>query len=166
MLVVFLGLDPKLYTVSLQALWSNSSTNIYCHLKEIERTSQWVGWLKGCERWETSPFALVVVKPIPIGGEDESSHSSQAIGFGSWQSMQPGDQPDVSMSYAEDIGYETGQSSHASGAAANDAGGEIFSDNEDKVLQQQMEAEGVDGDVNDINSSNSNEEDDPEETQF
>jgi hypothetical protein len=100
MLVVFLELDPKLYTVSLQALWSNSSTNIYCQLKEIECTSQWVGWLKGCERRETSPFALVVAKPIPVGGEAESSHSSQAIGFGSWQSMQPGDQPDVSMSYA------------------------------------------------------------------
>jgi hypothetical protein len=43
MLVVFLGLDPELYTVSLQALWSNSSTDIYCQLQEIERTSQWVG---------------------------------------------------------------------------------------------------------------------------
>jgi hypothetical protein len=39
MLVVFLGLDLKLYTVSLQTLWSNSSTNIYCQLKEIECTS-------------------------------------------------------------------------------------------------------------------------------
>jgi hypothetical protein len=67
------------------------------------------------------------------------------------------------MSYAEDIGYETGQSSHASGAAADDAGGEIFLDDEDKVLQQQMEAKGVDGDVDDINLSDSNEEDDPEE---
>jgi hypothetical protein len=81
-------------------------------LKEIEHTSQWVGWLKGCERRETSSIALVVVKPIPVGGEAESSHSSQAIGFGSWQSMQPADDPAVPMSYADDIGYETGQSSH------------------------------------------------------
>jgi hypothetical protein len=29
-LMVFLGWDRKLYTVSLQALWSNSSSNIYC----------------------------------------------------------------------------------------------------------------------------------------
>jgi hypothetical protein len=83
MLMVFLGWDRKLYTVSLQALWSNSSSNIYCQLKEIERTSQWLGWLKGCERRETSPIALVVAKPITVGGEAESSHSSQAIGFGS-----------------------------------------------------------------------------------
>jgi hypothetical protein len=163
MLVVFLGLDPKLYTVSWQALWSNSSTIIYCQLKEIERTSQWVSWLKGCERRETSLIALMVAKPIPVRGEDESSHSSQVIGFGSWQSMQPADQPAVSMSYANDIGYETGQSSHASGAATDDAGGEIFLDDEDEVLQQQMEAEDVDGDADDINSSDSDEEDEEDD---
>jgi hypothetical protein len=42
----------------------------------------------------------VVAKPIPVGGEAESSENSQAIGFGSWQSMQPADQAVVSMSYA------------------------------------------------------------------
>jgi hypothetical protein len=83
-IVVFLGLDPEVYTISLQALWSNSSTNIYCQMKKIERTSQWVGWLKGYERRETSPLALVVAKPIPVRGEAKSSQSSQAIGFGSW----------------------------------------------------------------------------------
>jgi hypothetical protein len=68
MLVIFLGLKPELYTVSFQALCSNSSTNIFCELKEIERISKWVGWLKGCERRGTSPIALVVAKPNPIGG--------------------------------------------------------------------------------------------------
>jgi hypothetical protein len=70
------------------------------------------------------------------------------------------------MSYADDIGYEIGQSSHASGAAANDAGGEIFSGDEDEVLQQQIEAEDIDGDANDITSSDSDEEDDLEEARF
>jgi hypothetical protein len=69
-----------------------------------------------------------------------SSQSSQAIGFGSWQSMQPADQAAVSISYAVDSGYEKVESSHALGAAADDVGGEIFSDDEDEVLQQQMEA--------------------------
>jgi hypothetical protein len=69
----------------------------------------------------------------------------------------------VSTSYAEDSGYEKGQSSHASGVATDDAGGEIFSDDEDEVLQKHMEAEDVDGDVNDINLSDSDEEDDPGE---
>jgi hypothetical protein len=105
----------------------------------------------------------VVAKPIPVGGEAESSQSSQAIGFGSWQSMQPADQPTVSMPYAVDNGYEKVESSHALGAAANDAGGEIFSDDEDEVLQKQMEAEDVDRDADDINSSDSDEEDDQEE---
>jgi hypothetical protein len=77
MIVVFLGLDPEVSTISLQALWSNSSTNIYCQMKEIECTSEWVGWLKGCERWEISPIALVVAKLIPVGGGAESSQSSQ-----------------------------------------------------------------------------------------
>jgi hypothetical protein len=48
--------------------------------------------------------------------------------------MQPADEPAVAMSYADDIGYEIGQSSHALGEAADDAGGEIFSDDEDEVL--------------------------------
>jgi hypothetical protein len=39
------------------------------------------------------------------------------------------------MSYAEGSGYEKGQSSHASGVAGDDAGGGIYSDNEDEVLQ-------------------------------
>jgi hypothetical protein len=166
MLVVFLGLDPELYIVSLQALWSNSSTDIYCQLQEIEHTSQWVGWLKGCERRETSPIALVVAKPISVGGEAELSQSSQTIGFGSWQSIQTADQPAVSMSYVEDSGYEKAESSHALGAPVDDAGDEIFSDDEDEVLQQQMEAKDVDGDAYDINLSDSDEEDqedDPEE---
>jgi hypothetical protein len=77
--------------------------------------------------------------------------------------MQPADQAAVSMSYAVDSGYEKADSSHALGAAADDAGGEIFSDNEDEVLQQQMEAKDVDGDADDINSSDSDEEDDQEE---
>jgi hypothetical protein len=82
----------------------------------------------------------VVAKPIPVGGEAESSQSSQAIGFGSWQSIQTADQPAVSMSYAKHSGYEKVESCHALGAAADDVGGEIFSDDEDEVLQQQMEA--------------------------
>ena len=49
--------------------------------------------------------------------------------------MQPADQAAVSMSYAVDSGYEIAESSHALGAAADDAGGEIFSDDEDEVLQ-------------------------------
>jgi hypothetical protein len=77
----------------------------------------------------------VVAKPIPVGGEAESSQSSQAIGFGSWQNMQPADQPTVSMSYAVDSGYEKAESSHALGGGADDAGGEIFLDDEDEVLQ-------------------------------
>jgi hypothetical protein len=70
------------------------------------------------------------------------------------------------MSYAEDIGYEKGQSYHASGAATDDVDGAIFSGDEDDVLQQHMEAKDVDGDADDINSSDSDEEDqedDPEE---
>jgi hypothetical protein len=70
------------------------------------------------------------------------------------------------MSYAKHSGYEKVESCHALGAAADDVGGEIFSDDEDEVLQQQMEAEDVDGDADDISSSDSDEEDqedDPEE---
>jgi hypothetical protein len=65
----------------------------------------------------------------------------------------------MSMSYAIDSGYEKAKSSHALGAAVDDAGGEIFSDDKDEVLQQQMKAEDVDGDAGDINSSDSDEED-------
>jgi hypothetical protein len=77
--------------------------------------------------------------------------------------MQPADEPAVPMSYADNIGYETGQSGDVLGEAANDGGGEIFSDDEDEVLQQQMEAEDVDGDADHINSSDSDEEDEEED---
>jgi hypothetical protein len=77
--------------------------------------------------------------------------------------MQPADEPAMAMSYADDIGYETGQSSQALGAAADDTGGKIFSDDEDEVLQQQMEARDVDGDADDINSSDSDEEDEEDD---
>jgi hypothetical protein len=79
MLMVFLEWDRKLYTVSLQALWSNSSSNIYCQLKEIERTSQWVSWLKGCERRETSPIALVVAKPITVEGRPSQATTARQL---------------------------------------------------------------------------------------
>jgi hypothetical protein len=67
------------------------------------------------------------------------------------------------MSYAECSGYEKGQSGHTSGVARDDAGGEIYSDDEDEVLQQQMEEEDIDGAADDINSSDSGEEYDPAE---
>jgi hypothetical protein len=101
-------------------------------LKEIEHTSQWVGWLKGYEHQGTSPIAVVVAKPKLVGGEGETSQSSQASEYGSWQSIQPADHPAVSMSYAEGSGYEKGQSSYVLGVAGDDVGGEIFSDDEDE----------------------------------
>jgi hypothetical protein len=72
--------------------------------------------------------------PKPVGGEGEASQRSQEIEYGSWQSIQPVDQPVVSISYAEGSGYEKRQSSHASVVARDDAGGEIYSDDEDEVL--------------------------------
>jgi hypothetical protein len=36
MLMAFFGLNFEVYIVSLHALWSNSSINIFCHLKEID----------------------------------------------------------------------------------------------------------------------------------
>jgi hypothetical protein len=67
------------------------------------------------------------------------------------------------MSYAVDSGYEKAESIHALGAAVDDAGGEIFSDDEDDVLQPQMEAEDADGDADDLNSSDSDEEDEEDD---
>jgi hypothetical protein len=75
----------------------------------------------------------VVAKPKPVRGKGEASQNSQAIEYGSWQSIEPSHQLAVSMSYAEGSGYEKGQSSHASGVAGDDAGGEIQSDDEDEV---------------------------------
>jgi hypothetical protein len=100
--------------------------------------------------------------PKPVGGEGEASQSSQAIEYGSWKSIQPADHPAVSISYAEDSGYEKRPSSHASGVVGDDVSGETFSDDEDEVLQQHMEAEDIDRDGDDINSSDSDsdEEDD------
>jgi hypothetical protein len=49
-LTVNFRLDRELFSANVHALWTNSSREFFWHLKPIERTSQWVNWLKGCER--------------------------------------------------------------------------------------------------------------------
>jgi len=61
-----LGLDTKTHTVGVHALWTRSSSIIYFYLRPIERDSDWVRWLQGCERRGCNPIALVlpIVKEV------------------------------------------------------------------------------------------------------
>ena len=54
-----LGLDTVTHTVGIHALWTRSSSTIYFYLRPIERDSEWVRWLQGCERRGCNPVALV-----------------------------------------------------------------------------------------------------------
>ena len=45
-----LGLDTETHTVGVHGLWTQSSPIIYFYLRPIERDSEWVPWLQGCER--------------------------------------------------------------------------------------------------------------------
>ena len=76
-----LGLDTETQTVGVHALWTRSSSIIYFYLWPIERDSDWVRWLHGCERRGCNPIALVlpVMKEVTAhegeGGYDPG-HSS------------------------------------------------------------------------------------------
>lgn len=143
------GLDPQMYTVSMQALWTNSRTEVMWELKMIDRNSQWIHWLQGCKRRGTGPVLLLqpVFKAIP----SRSVHPGQGCErrdevniFGS------------SSAAHADIGlYESGQSSHSvrygeSGEADGDEAGE--------EMQNLMAEEDADGSAEDLDSDDSDEE--------
>ena len=104
-----LGLNTETHTVGIHALQTRSSSIIYFYLRPIERDSEWVRWLQGCERRGCNPIALVlpVVKEVTThegeGGYDPG-HSS--VGR------------QLSMSNAGDDCYEQGQSSQVEGGNA------------------------------------------------
>ena len=105
-----LGLDTVTHTVGVHALWTRSSTIIYFYLRPIQRDSDWVRCLQGCERRGCNPIALVlpVVKEVTAhegqGGNDPGQSS---IGRR------------LSMSNAGDDGYEQGQSNQVEGGNAD-----------------------------------------------
>src|SRR5664279_3851755 len=55
-----LGLNTKTYTVGVHALWTRSSSKVFFYLRTIQRDSQWVRWLQGCESRGVNPVALVI----------------------------------------------------------------------------------------------------------
>ena len=141
------GLDPEAYTVSVHALWTNSTSKIHWYLKPVDRTSKWVGWLKGCERRGNRPVALVLpkVKGGEIGLSNSVSHGGSG-GFESGQSSQA---------------HETEQTSEAPGG--DDNSGEADGDEENGHMQNQMEEEDTSGESGSDQSDGSDEENSVEE---
>ena len=143
------SLDPEMCTVSVQALWSNTRSNIMWELKMIDRTSQWIHWLQACKHRGTHPVLLLlpVLKAIPSPSGDPG------------QGSEPIDEMNLSGSnsaaHANGGLYESGKSSHSVGygnssEADGDEGGE--------EMQNLMAEEDVDGLAEDLDSDDSNEE--------
>ena len=63
-----LGLNVETHTVGVHALWSRSSKKIWYTLRPIDRDSQWLNWLQGCENRGSHPVALLlpVVKELNV----------------------------------------------------------------------------------------------------
>ena len=96
-----LGLNTETHTVGVHALWTQSSSIIYFYLRSIERDSQRLRWLQGCERRGCNPVALV----LPVVKEVTAHEGEGGYDLGqSSEGMQ---------SNAGDDGYEPGQSSQA-----------------------------------------------------
>ena len=153
-----LGLNPQTYTVGVHALWTRSSSNIFWILRPIDRTAQWVKWLKGCEDRGCHPVALVL--PIakefnpPEGYGGYNPGESDESSYGMHESMSN------PVSNAGGGGYESGQSSQPQAGGGGDSG-EADADEEDGHMQNQMEEEGTDGESG--NSDDSDEEGNREE---
>jgi hypothetical protein len=56
----------------------SSHSNISWYLRPIDWTSKWVNWLKGCEKRETRPVALV----LPVVKEATSAQEGHGGGGG------------------------------------------------------------------------------------
>jgi hypothetical protein len=156
-----LGLNTETHTVGVHALWTRSSKNIFFYLRPIERDSQWVRWLQGCESRGCNPCALVlpivkeVIAPEGQGGYDPGQSSDGMM---------------LSMSNAGDDGYEQGQSSQVEGGNADGYysgeaySGEADADEVDGHMQNIMKEEDTDIDSGYVdNSDESDEEENAEE---
>lgn len=62
-LTVNFGLDPNLWTVRIQSLWTKHRTNICCELLPLDRTKQWLSWLASCKLRGTQPIVRVSFVP-------------------------------------------------------------------------------------------------------
>ena len=153
-----LGLNTETHTVGVHALWTQSSSIIYFYLRPIERDSQWLRWLQGCERRGCNPVALV----LPVVKEVTAPEGEGGYDLGqSSEGMQ---------SNAGDDGYQQGQSSHVEGGNADGYysgeaySGEADADEVDGHMQNIMEEEDTDIDRGHADDSDeSDEEENAEE---
>src|SRR3954466_6091724 len=105
-----LGLDTQTYTVSVHAWWSHSRKNVYFVLKPLQRDSDMVRWLKGCEKRNCNPIALV----LPALKEASAPERE-----GAYDPNQISEEMNISVSNEGSSfgggGYELGQSSQVDG---------------------------------------------------
>ena len=78
-------LDPNIWAVKIQSVWSKSRTNIFRELMPLDRTSQWTSWLASCKRRGTQPEILLLFYLVQNtlehgGGGPEHGESSQYSG--------------------------------------------------------------------------------------
>jgi hypothetical protein len=58
-LLVNFRLDPEVWTVRIQFLWTKHPEHIFWELFPIDRNHQWLGWLASCKSRGTHPVALI-----------------------------------------------------------------------------------------------------------
>ena len=99
-------------TVSIQAVWTQSVSNICWVLKPIERNSQWLKWLEACERRRTHLVTLVlpaVKDGIAVMDSSEADYLPDSV-----DNVSPhGNEAPGSGYVAHNRGYDEGQSSNS-----------------------------------------------------
>ena len=78
------SLDPEVWSVTVQGLWSRSATEIQWELRSLMRTVSWKGFLEGCRR--RGYECVLLVQPCPkedvAGPSDSFSASATSVCHG------------------------------------------------------------------------------------
>ncbi|KAE8795490.1 hypothetical protein D1007_29721 [Hordeum vulgare] len=119
------GLDPRVCSVSIHALWTKSCKNVKWELMPIDRSQHWLSLLSRSRDRRIQPYALVQ----PVAKEEN------------FVQVNVGYEPDQGSQVAE-TGHETEQSIHSILLAGS---GVADGDEEGDEMQRVMEEENEDG---------------------
>jgi len=164
------GYDPNYWTVRIQSVWTKSRSNIRWELLPLDRTNQWVSWLASCKRRGTKPEVLVsfVLKQNNFeigGGAVQTGETSEATS--SHCAQMPGHyEPSPSAGHAQiPVGYVPSLSEiplhYEPALSAGPAQiGEADADEHEGTVQAEILVEDEDGVAEDIDSDDSDENND------
>ena len=141
------SLDPALFAVTIQAVFTKSCTDIKWDLLPIESTGDWRSWLRVCNARKSPPVALV--QAIMKGGGSAG---------GGYEAEQNNQQPQVETPQVDEVvdsGWQAGQSSEPVERVPT---GQADEEEEFESMQEVMEQEDEDGMAEDVDEDSGDED--------